>query len=76
MQNIREDIYQRKIKADEGDQHHLKTGIKYLKRYFFLLCFTAYVLEQKLETPFVESFTNWMKKHKELYSLLDNVTLK
>jgi hypothetical protein len=79
MQNLRDDIYEnhRRISipslSDERRKVIEEVALKYLRRYFYLLCFTAYVMEQRHdESAFAERFEQWMNEHRELYSLLNN----
>jgi len=83
MQNLREDIYDRLLKSndqsmsEEARHRTLEVGILYLHRYFYLICFTGYVLDQKPtdEKAFSKSFKQWMSEHREIYSLLNNLQL-
>lgn len=53
-------------------------AINFLKRYFYLIVFTAYVKEQfssKSLQNFEEKFEKWMYNHPELYSLLKDCEL-
>lgn len=83
MQNLREDIYDRLLKSndqaltEEARSRTLEVGILYLRRYFYLMSFTAYVLEQIPTDPqaFSTPFKKWMIEHPEIYSLLNNLQL-
>jgi hypothetical protein len=83
MQNLREDIYDRLVKSndrtvtEEARKRTVSVGISYLRRYFCLICFAAFLLEQKPESKmFSVSFKQWMIQHQEIYSLLNNMELK
>eukprot|EP01117_Protostelium_nocturnum_P009692 TRINITY_DN3462_c0_g1_i2.p1 TRINITY_DN3462_c0_g1~~TRINITY_DN3462_c0_g1_i2.p1 ORF type:complete len:1393 (-),score=653.00 TRINITY_DN3462_c0_g1_i2:1091-5044(-) len=86
MQNLRQDIIPWKEKAESSDPNisesaRLAAGHRakgYLKRYFYLIAFCAYIGEQQqLESKdrLKTSFDEWMKSHQELYSLLDSLDL-
>lgn len=87
MQNLRQDIVEVVSKSKMApDPHHREAAyeraIDYLKRYYMLICFTAYLHDRKEQhltqgvQPWSQTFTEWMKKHPELYSLLDSIDLE
>ncbi|PRP83694.1 hypothetical protein PROFUN_03849 [Planoprotostelium fungivorum] len=83
FQNLRSDILQWKTKSEDEKSSEnarrsaLTRGIGYLKRYFYLIAFSAFVMEGReagLESK-DRLFTQWMSQHQELYSLLDSIDL-
>lgn len=78
LQNLREAVEGNKIRAEElGDSNKklavLERGIHYLKRYFLLIAFNAYL---RACPEFAPPFGEWMKQRSELYSLLRNIQLE
>jgi protein-tyrosine phosphatase len=81
LQNLRECIAQcrdlamdRELSSTKHDYYMLR-AVNYLERYFYLLCFAAYLLEHG-PTRFQQSlFVTWMNERygSALYALLDNL---
>lgn len=73
LQNLRHCILWTKEKYDAEPDHkkpfwkHM--GVNFIERYFYLLCFATYVLEQK-ETLFATTFSEWMGTHTDLRDLI------
>ncbi|XP_064624636.1 paladin-like isoform X2 [Lineus longissimus] len=83
--NIRNEIYESKtaleglkvdyvIQGGSAREYYLKKCIAQLERYFYLICFNAY-LHDEYPTMFSESFSKWMKMHPELYRLLGHLNV-
>lgn len=79
VQNLREAIYDYKLKMDAGDPksskyRELKTrGINYAFRYAMLIVLTAYLLEKKEEELSGEMsppFNVWLKDKREIKTVL------
>jgi len=81
FQNLREDIYQWKVKSeddklsDKARQAAFVRGVGYLKRYFYLIAFTAFIMEERESGKTDGQFTEWMRNHQELYTLLDSLDM-
>jgi hypothetical protein len=72
-----------------AQRKHLEhRGLSYLARYFYLITFTAHLHTDTLPATDQEkecaadgavaltgSFTSWMHQHREVYHLLNNITL-
>jgi protein-tyrosine phosphatase len=80
LQNLRDCIAQcrdlatsRDLPANKHDYYMLR-AVNYLERYFYLICFGAYVLEAK-QHRFKTLFVTWMNERygTALYALLDNL---
>lgn len=73
LQNLRQCILWTKQKYD-GEPDHKKAfwkhmGVNFIERYFYLVCFASYVIEEapnKLES----TFTAWMEAHADLRALI------
>lgn len=81
MQNLRECIAQcrdlatdRDISNDKRD-HFMLRAVNYLERYFYLLCFASYLLEERAHLFSKTIFVKWMSERygSALYALLDNL---
>ncbi|KDO20602.1 hypothetical protein SPRG_12958 [Saprolegnia parasitica CBS 223.65] len=80
VQNLRECIDQcREMTKEVGlpsakQDYFMQRAMNYLERYFYLICFASYVLEQHA-TNFEVLFVNWMRTRYggALYALLDNL---
>jgi len=74
MQNLRECVIETKWKYDvaaEEKQGALKQMIlSFLERYFYLICFATYTLEQG-PLGFAKTFVNWMDERKELREMIE-----
>lgn len=81
-QNLRLSIIQAKnlyCKLQENNQikesqETAKKALQYLTRYFYLICFNAYLAEQSRQA-FNISFSDWMLKHPKLYRIQDQLNL-
>jgi len=75
IQNLRECIIETKWKYDvaaEEKQGVLRQMIlNFLERYFYLICFSTYTLEQG-PGGFLETFVSWMDKRKTLREMIEN----
>ena len=47
-----------------------------LQRYFFLLCFTAYISETPREENFEKRFSTWVKERSEIWQMLEHMKRK
>ncbi|KAI8060490.1 inositol hexakisphosphate-domain-containing protein [Gongronella butleri] len=56
-------------------QLYLERASKSLQRYFFLICFTAYV-NQSEDTRFDTRFSSWIKTRTEVWAMLENMRRK
>ncbi|ORX60585.1 hypothetical protein DM01DRAFT_1332719 [Hesseltinella vesiculosa] len=56
-------------------QLYLERASKSLQRYFFLICFAAYV-NQSPDTRFDTRFSSWIKTHTEIWAMLENMRRK
>lgn len=61
--------------ADEtAKRRAVKRGIAALERYFYLICFQSYLSQTDLDTAeAMESFQDWMARHQELYTILQEL---
>ncbi|OQS03144.1 paladin [Thraustotheca clavata] len=86
LQNLRECIAQcRDLTKEQGieperQSFYMHRAVNYLERYFYLICFGAYILEQTTTMEpksgkFNQLFVQWMVERygSTLYALLDNV---
>ncbi|CAJ1008771.1 putative Inositol hexakisphosphate [Leishmania naiffi] len=64
------------VESDRARAHH--AGVHYLKRYFNLIVFAAYLQEEydRMLKRMRRSFTDWMSTHPEIFTLLDSCVLK
>lgn len=74
LQNLREAIYdyKRKFEADPtGPQaHELETrGLHYLLRYFYLIVFAEYLIEEMPQGALSKSFLQWISERREITNL-------
>jgi hypothetical protein len=70
VQNLREAILHYKRKAEAGSPEARQRGLHYLRRYFFLVAFDAY-----LKDGARGSFQQWLAARPELTGLLENLEL-
>ncbi|KAF1335323.1 Iq motif, ef-hand binding site, partial [Globisporangium splendens] len=81
MQNLRECIAQCRDLAMENDltsakrDHFMLRAVNYLERYFYLICFASYLLEERARGFQGTIFVKWMSERygSALYALLDNL---
>uniref|UniRef100_K3W7D3 Tyrosine specific protein phosphatases domain-containing protein n=1 Tax=Globisporangium ultimum (strain ATCC 200006 / CBS 805.95 / DAOM BR144) TaxID=431595 RepID=K3W7D3_GLOUD len=81
MQNLRECIAQCRDLAMENDltsakrDHFMLRAVNYLERYFYLICFASYLLEERAHGFQGTIFVKWMSERygSALYALLDNL---
>ena len=75
IQNLRECIIETKWKYDvaaEDKQKAFKAMIiNFIERYFYLICFSMYVMENK-SMELISSFTEWMEIRQELKAMCEN----
>lgn len=77
LQNLREAIYDHKVRLTSTNLtseqvHEIETrGLHYLLRYFYLIVFAEYLLEElKTETgKFDKTFLNWLAERREITNL-------
>lgn len=78
LQNLREAIYDHKVRLISSstltaDQvHEIETrGLHYLLRYFYLIVFAEYLLEElkKKTGKFDKTFLNWLAERREITNL-------
>lgn len=74
LQNLREAIYdyKRKVEADPtGPQaHELEMrGLHYLLRYFYLIVFAEYLIEEMPAGTLSKSFLQWISERREITNL-------
>ncbi|TMW60709.1 hypothetical protein Poli38472_000751 [Pythium oligandrum] len=81
LQNLRECIAQcrnlamdRELSSAKHDTYMLR-AVNYLERYFYLICFASYVLEERVHLFQRTLFVTWMNERygSALYALLDNL---
>ncbi|GLD91766.1 hypothetical protein PINS_up000299 [Pythium insidiosum] len=81
LQNLRDCIAQcrdlavdRDLPTNKHDAYMLR-AVNYLERYFYLICFAAYLLEERASLFQHKLFVTWMNERygSELYELLDNL---
>ncbi|KAG2202051.1 hypothetical protein INT47_006243 [Mucor saturninus] len=80
--NLRESILTNRIRqttqtssADYDENNYLNKALGGLQRYFFLLCFTAYVNESP-NTKFEKRFSSWVRARTEIWAMLQNMRRK
>lgn len=81
MQNLRECIAQCRDLAMDRDlpntkrDHFMLRAVNYLERYFYLICFASYLLEERANGFRKVIFVKWMSERygSDLYALLDNL---
>ncbi|KAI8354158.1 inositol hexakisphosphate-domain-containing protein [Blakeslea trispora] len=79
--NLRESILINRIKqmvqapSEYSDNTFLRKALDGLQRYFFLLCFTAYVNESP-NTKFETRFSSWVRARTEIWAMLQNMRRK
>ncbi|KAI8377229.1 inositol hexakisphosphate-domain-containing protein [Choanephora cucurbitarum] len=79
--NLRESILTNRIKqmvqapSEYNDNTYLRKALDGLQRYFFLLCFTAYVNESP-NTKFETRFSSWVRARTEIWAMLQNMRRK
>lgn len=56
-------------------EHSQELGVHYLRRYFVLICFTGYLMAHE-PTSGLSSFTEWMRSHGELQTMLMDIKLE
>ncbi|DBA03299.1 TPA: hypothetical protein N0F65_011658, partial [Lagenidium giganteum] len=81
LQNLRESIAQtrdlavdRELSPAKHDFYMLR-AVNYLERYFYLICFASYLLEESHRLSRQMLFVTWMNERygSDLYALLDNL---
>ncbi|KAL1914564.1 uncharacterized protein VTP21DRAFT_8189 [Calcarisporiella thermophila] len=73
--NLREIILMHRVRytvSSEESASHLQRARGALERYFFLLCFAAYVNESS-SAKFEISFSRWLEQRAEIRSMLENL---
>ncbi|CEP08320.1 hypothetical protein [Parasitella parasitica] len=80
--NLRESILTNRIRqttqtssTDYDKNNYLNKALNGLQRYFFLLCFTAYVNESP-NTKFENRFSSWVRSRTEIWAMLQNMRRK
>lgn len=80
--NLRETILTNRIRqtgetspSDYDKNTYLSKALAGLQRYFFLLCFTAYVNESP-NTRFETRFSSWVRARTEIWAMLQNMRRK
>ncbi|KAI8635991.1 inositol hexakisphosphate-domain-containing protein [Parasitella parasitica] len=80
--NLRESILTNRIRqttqtssTDYDKNNYLSKALNGLQRYFFLLCFTAYVNESP-NTKFENRFSSWVRSRTEIWAMLQNMRRK
>ncbi|GAA5805134.1 inositol hexakisphosphate-domain-containing protein [Helicostylum pulchrum] len=80
--NLRESILTNRIRQTTqtsstgyDENNYLGKALGGLQRYFFLLCFTAYVNESP-NTKFEMRFSNWVRNRTEVWAMLKNMRRK
>ena len=61
--------------ANYNESNYLSKALNGLQRYFFLLCFTAYVNESP-NTKFEQRFSTWVRARTEVWAMLQNMRRK
>ncbi|KAI9267887.1 inositol hexakisphosphate-domain-containing protein [Phascolomyces articulosus] len=77
--NLRDDILLNRIRhstQSNMDDVYLSKALSGLQRYFFLLCFTAYITETPREENFEKRFSSWVKERSEVWSMLEHMRRK
>lgn len=81
MQNLRDCISQcyevamdRELSFGKHD-FYMRRAVNYLERYFYLICFASYLLEERVHSFQRILFVTWMntRYHSAIYALLDNL---
>ncbi|KAG8942418.1 hypothetical protein FRC03_003227 [Tulasnella sp. 419] len=81
VQNLRRAIYDYKLKVDACEPGSTKQrklidlGVAYLYRYGALIVFSNYLIERREKETNEENFAVWLKKHREISSLLTRRSL-
>ncbi|KAI8886446.1 hypothetical protein K501DRAFT_177643 [Backusella circina FSU 941] len=80
--NLRETILTNRIRqtsetssSDYNENTYLSKALAGLQRYFFLLCFTAYVNESP-NARFETRFSSWVRARTEIWAMLQNMRRK
>ena len=82
MQNLRTAIYDLKKQlndTNERQRHHAhRYGISYLQRYFYLICFNAYLHDNYSPTTstLAVTFQEWLNGRSEIQSLYSSISLQ
>ena len=80
MQNLRDAVGQLiQTTAESPDPEFvIHRAQNYLRRYFFLVLFTSYLMEQPIpgEGESLCGFDAWVEKNKFIMSILDSLTLE
>ncbi|KAG2217368.1 hypothetical protein INT45_012238 [Circinella minor] len=78
--NLRDDILLNRIlhstSQSSSENTYLSKALSGLQRYFFLLCFTAYISETPREENFEKSFSSWVKERSEIWQMLEHMRRK
>lgn len=72
MQNLREAIYDYKLKLASSHSHEIEArGLNYLLRYFYLVVFAEYLLEEldRATGKFGKTFLHWLAERREITNL-------
>jgi len=75
--NLREAIYQAHLRS-ETKPHYYELALHFLERYFYLLLFTQYVLDEShknVNERFQQNFEYWLSVRPEISNLLANLSL-
>ena len=77
VQNLREAIYQTKIRYEKAEVHEkseaLVRSANYLIRYFYLIVFTDFLIEKFTVTKDDQKFSDWLLGRPEISTLLQDV---
>ncbi|KAH8117959.1 inositol hexakisphosphate-domain-containing protein [Phellopilus nigrolimitatus] len=71
--NLREEILTHRVRYsltsldDQQREEHLDKAVKAIEKYFFMIAFASYV-EERGDTNFEESFSQWMKTRTEIWN--------
>ncbi|ELT97506.1 hypothetical protein CAPTEDRAFT_103765 [Capitella teleta] len=71
LESITEDYI---IEGKSAKQHFLQRCVHDLQRYFYAICFNAY-LHQEFRSLFGITFTTWMQSQPDLYNILRNLNI-
>ncbi|KAI9496168.1 inositol hexakisphosphate-domain-containing protein [Zychaea mexicana] len=78
--NLRDDILLNRIlqttQSTNDKSTYLSKALSGLQRYFFLLCFTAYINESPVDANFDFRFSSWVKTRSEIWSMLTHMRRK
>ena len=80
IMNLRVAIDNWRSQAEQATEDNVRRravqkGIQYLKRYFMLICFQAYLDQTRPDQGLseIETFSAWLRRHAEIVRMLDDL---